>query len=62
MIMEISTAMMQHILRMSESYADVLTELRQVKKELAELKGKRENEVTVSKTKYSHMKIISHDR
>ncbi|WP_044271346.1 hypothetical protein [Bacteroides timonensis] len=60
--MEISTAMMQHILRMSESFADVLAELKQVKKELAELKRERENEVTASKTKYSHMKIISHDR
>nr|WP_288796070.1 hypothetical protein [Bacteroides intestinalis] len=54
--------MMQHILRMSESFADVLAELKQVKKELAELKRERENEVTASKTKYSHMKIISHDR
>ena len=60
--MEISTAMMQHILRMSESFADVLVELKQVKKELAELKGERSNETTVSKTKYPHMKIISHDK
>ncbi|KXT42793.1 hypothetical protein HMPREF2531_04434 [Bacteroides intestinalis] len=59
MIMEISTAMMQQILRMSESYAEILTELKQVKKELAELKGERNNEVTVSKTKYPHMNIIS---
>ena len=56
--MEISTAMMQHILRMSESYADVLTELRQVKKELAELKGERNNEPRVLKTKYSNMGVI----
>lgn len=56
--MEISTAMMQHILRMSESYADVLTELRQVKKELAELKRETNNEPRVLKTKYSNMGVI----
>lgn len=56
--MEISTAMMQHILRMSESFADVLAELKQVKKELAELKGERENEPRVLKTKYPNMDVI----
>lgn len=56
--MEISTAMMQHILRMSESYADVLAELRQVKKELAELKGETNNEPRVLKTKYPNMGVI----
>lgn len=56
--MEISTAMMQHILRMSESYADVLTELRQVKKELAELKRERGDEPRVLKTKYPNMDVI----
>lgn len=56
--MEISTVMMQHILRMSESYADVLTELRQVKKELAELKGERNNGPRVLKTKYPNMDVI----
>lgn len=56
--MEISTAMMQHILRMSESYAEILTELKQVKKELAELKGKKIDRPVVSKTKYPHMNII----
>lgn len=60
--MEINTTIMRHVLRMSESFAEVLAELRQVKKELAELKRERENEVTASKTKYSHMKIISYDR
>lgn len=60
--MEINTAMMQQILRMSESYAEILTELRQVKKELAELKGEKINRPVVSKTKYPHMNIILHDR
>lgn len=53
---------MQHMLRISENQAQVLAELAELKKELAKLKGERENEATVSKTKYSHMKIISHDR
>lgn len=56
--MEINATMMQHILRMSESYADVLTELRQVKRELAELKGEKTEKQTVSHTKYPHMNII----
>ena len=56
--MEISTAMMQHILRMSESYADVLAELKQVKKELAELKGERGDKPRVLKTKYPNMDVI----
>lgn len=57
--MEISTAIMQHILRMSESYADVLTELRQVKKELAELKGERnDKQPHILKTKYPNMGVI----
>lgn len=56
--MEISTAMMQHILRMSESFADVLAELKQVKKELAELKGERGDEPHILKTKYPNMGVI----
>ena len=56
--MEISTAMMQHILRMSESFADVLAELKQVKKELAELKGERGDKPCVLKTKYPNMEVI----
>ena len=56
--MEISTAMMQHILRMSESYAEILTELKQVKKELAELKGERTNESHILRTKYPNMSVI----
>lgn len=56
--MEISTAMMQHILRMSESFADVLAELKQVKKELAELKREKGDESRVLKTKYPNMDVI----
>ena len=40
-IMEISTAMMQHILRLTEGYTDLLNELKEVKAELAELKGEK---------------------
>lgn len=39
--MEISTAMMQHILRLTEGYTDLLNELKEVKAELAELKGEK---------------------
>lgn len=38
--------------------AEILTELKQVKKELAELKGKKIDRPVVSKTKYPHMNII----
>lgn len=49
---------MQQILRMSESFADVLAELKQVKKELAELKGERTNESHILRTKYPNMSVI----
>ncbi|WP_302783969.1 hypothetical protein [Bacteroides fluxus] len=50
--------MMLHILRMSESYAEVLVELKQVKKELAELKGVKPKKPTIQETKYPHMIIM----
>lgn len=57
--MEISTSMMQHILRMSESYAEVLAELKQVKKELAELKRERNDKRPhILRTKYPNMNVI----
>ncbi len=57
--MEISTAMMQHILRMSEGYVNLLNELKEVKAELAELKGAKPKKSTIHETKYPHMSIIS---
>lgn len=57
--MEVSTSMMQHILRMSEKFADVLTELKQVKKELAELKGEKLEKPKYYKTKYPHMSVLA---
>lgn len=56
--MEINATMMQHILRMSESYAEVLTELRQIKRELAELKCEKTEKQTGSQTKCHNMNII----
>ena len=56
--MEISTAMMQHILRLTEGYADLLNELKEVKAELAELKGEKPKKPTIHETKYPHMSII----
>ena len=57
--MEISTAMMQHILRMSEGYVNLLNELKEVKAELAELKGAKSKKPTIHETKYPHMSIIT---
>ena len=57
--MEISTAMMQHILRMSEGYVNLLNELKEVKAELAELKGEKLKKPTIHETKYPHMSIIT---
>lgn len=57
--MEISTAMMQHILRLTEGYTDLLNELKEVKAELAELKGEKLKKPTIHKTKYPHMSIIT---
>ena len=45
--MEISTAMMQHILRLTEGYTDLLNELKEVKAELAELKGEKPKKPTI---------------
>lgn len=56
--MEISTAMMQHILRLTEGYTDLLNELKEVKAELAELKGEKPKKPTIYETKYPHMSII----
>ena len=63
--MEISTAMMQHILRLTEGYTDLLNELKEVKAELAELKaelaelkGEKPKKPTIHETKYPHMSII----
>ena len=57
--MEISTAMMQHILRLTEGYTDLLNELKEVKAELAELKGEKPKKPTLYETKYPHMSIIT---
>ena len=57
--MEISTAMMQHILRLTEGYTDLLNELKEVKAELAELKGEKPKKPKIHETKYPHMSIIS---
>ena len=57
--MEISTAMMQHILRMSEGYVNLLNELKEVKAELTELKGEKPKKPTTHETKYPHMSIIT---
>lgn len=57
--MEISTAMMQHILRLTEGYTDLLNELKEVKAELAELKGEKPKKPTIHETKYPHMSIIT---
>ena len=56
--MEISTAMMQHILRLTEGYTDLVNELKEVKAELAELKGVKPKKPTIHETKYPHMSII----
>jgi hypothetical protein len=56
--MEISTAMMQHILRLTEGYTDLLNELKEVKAELAELKGERANKPHTLRTKYPNMSVI----
>lgn len=56
--MEISTAMMQHILRLTEGYTDLLNELKEVKAELAELKEEKPKKPTIHETKYPHMSII----
>lgn len=55
-LMEISTAMMQHILRLTEGYTDLLNELKEVK---AELKGEKLKKPTIHETKYPHMSIIT---
>ena len=57
--MEISTAMMQHILRLTEGYTDLLNELKEVKAELAELKGERPKKPTIHETKNPYMSIIT---
>lgn len=57
--MEISTAMMQHILRLTEGYTDLVNELKEVKAELAELKGVKPKKPTIQETKYPHMGIIT---
>ena len=44
---------------MSEKFADVLTELKQVKKELAELKGEKLEKPKYYKTKYPHMSVLA---
>ena len=56
--MEISTAIMQHILRMTKGYTDLLNELKEVKAELAELKGAKSKKPTIHETKYPHVSII----
>ena len=56
--MEISTAMMQHILRLTEGYTNLLNELKEVKAELAELKEEKPKKPTIHETKYPHMSII----
>lgn len=50
--MEISTAMMQHILRLTEGYTDLLNELKEVK-------GEKPKKPTIHETKYPHMSIIT---
>ena len=57
--MEISTAMMQHILRLTEGYTDLLNELKEVKAELAELKGEKPKKPTIHETKYNPQIQIS---
>ena len=59
LLWEISTAMMQHILRLTEGYTDLLNELKEVKAELAELKGEKPKKPTIHETKYPHMSIIT---
>ena len=51
--------MMQHILRLTEGYTDLLNELKEVKEELAELKGEKPKKPTIHETKYPHMSIIT---
>ena len=50
--------MMQHILRLTEGYTDLLNELKEVKAELAELKGERANKPHTLRTKYPNMSVI----
>ena len=47
-----------HILRLTEGYTDLLNELKEVKAELAELKGEKPKKPTIHETKYPHMSII----
>ena len=51
--------MMQHILRLTEGYVNLQNELKEVKAELAELKGAKPKKPTIHETKYPHMSIIT---